>query len=155
VFVPALMLLMGCFVTCAGSTGGGVKMIRVLLLLKLVRRELVRTVHPNVVNPVVLGGHAVSPRVLQSVIAFMMIYGGTLTTLSMVLVFTGLDLVTAFSAVIACLNNIGPGLGQVGPAGNFSGLTDLQTWVCSFAMLLGRLELLSLLVLFTPQFWRR
>jgi len=155
VFVPALMLLMGCFVTCAGSTGGGVKMIRVLLLLRLVRRELVRTVHPNVVNPVVLGGNAVSPRVLQSVIAFMMIYGGTLTTLSMALVFTGLDLVTAFSAVIACLNNIGPGLGQVGPAGNYAGLTDLQTWICTFAMLLGRLELLSLLVLFTPQFWRR
>jgi trk system potassium uptake protein TrkH len=73
----------------------------------------------------------------------------------MVLVFSGLDLVTAFSAVIATLNNIGPGLGQVGPAGNYQGLNDLQTWVCTLAMLLGRLELLSVLVLLTPQFWRR
>jgi len=154
-FVPGLMLLLGCLATCAGSTGGGVKMVRVILLLKQVRRELVRIVHPNVVNPVVYGGEAVGSRVMQSVIAFMMIYGGTLTGLSMVLVFSGLDLVTAFSAIIATLNNIGPGLGQVGPAGNFAGLSDFQTWVCTVAMLLGRLELLSLLVLFTPAFWRR
>jgi trk system potassium uptake protein TrkH len=155
VFVPGLMLLLGCFATCAGSTGGGIKMVRMLLLLKQARHELVRIVHPNVVNPVVLGGTAVDARVMQSVIAFMMVYGATLVALSMVLVFSGLELVTAFSAVVACLNNIGPGLGQVGPAGNYSGFTDLQTWVCTVAMLLGRLELLSLLVLFTPQFWRR
>jgi trk system potassium uptake protein TrkH len=73
----------------------------------------------------------------------------------MALVFTGLDLVSAFSAVVASLNNIGPGLGKVGPADNFGALSDLQTWVCTVAMLLGRLELLSVLVLFTPQFWRR
>jgi trk system potassium uptake protein len=155
IFAPMSMLLLGCFATCAGSTGGGVKMVRMLLLVKQSHRELVRIVHPNVVNPVVLGGEAVSPRVMQSVIAFMMIYGASLTALSMVLVFSGLEPVTAFSAVIACLNNIGPGLGEVGPAGNFKGLSDFQTWVCTFAMLLGRLELLSLLVLLTPQFWRR
>jgi len=155
VFVPMSMLLLGSFATCAGSTGGGIKMVRMLLLVKQSHRELVRIVHPNVVNPVVLGGEAVSPRVMQSVIAFMMIYGASLTALSMVLVFLGLEPVTAFSAVIACLNNIGPGLGEVGPAGNYQGLSDLQTWVCTFAMLIGRLELLSLLVLFTPQFWRR
>jgi trk system potassium uptake protein TrkH len=73
----------------------------------------------------------------------------------MVLLFTGLDPVTAFTAVIACVNNIGPGLGQVGPAGNYQDLSDFQTWVCTFAMLLGRLEMLSLLVLLTPSFWRR
>ena len=73
---------------------------------------------------------------------------------TLVLLFTGLDIVTAFTAVVACINNTGPGLGQVGPAGNFQGLSDLQTWVCSVVMLLGRLELLSVLVLFTPQFWR-
>jgi trk system potassium uptake protein TrkH len=87
--------------------------------------------------------------------AFMMIYGVTIFSLTMVLLFTGLDPVTAFTAVIACVNNIGPGLGQVGPAGNFQVLSDFQTWVCTFAMLLGRLELLSLLVLLTPAFWRR
>lgn len=154
VFAPLLMILLGCFATCAGSTGGGIKMVRLLLLLKQSQRELVRIVHPNVVNPVVLGGNAVSPKVMQTVIAFMMIYGATLVGLTMVLLFSGLDVVTAFTAVIAMVNNIGPGLGDVGPAVNFGGLNDFQTWVCTFGMLLGRLELLSLLVLLTPQFWR-
>lgn len=154
-FAPLLMILLGCFATCAGSTGGGIKMVRLLLMLKQARRELVRIVHPNVVNPVVLGGQAVSDRVMQSVIAYMMIYGGSLVVLTMVLLFSGLDVVTAFTAVIACVNNIGPGLGEVGPAVNYSGLSSFQTWVCTFAMLLGRLELLSVLVLFTPAFWRR
>jgi trk system potassium uptake protein TrkH len=92
---------------------------------------------------------------MHSVIAFMMVYGATLVALGMVLVFSGLDLVTAFSAAVACLNNIGPGLGRVGPSDSYASLSDFQTWVCTLAMLLGRLELLSVLVLFTPQFWRR
>ncbi|MFO1291647.1 MAG: potassium transporter TrkG [Rubrivivax sp.] len=154
-FAPFLMILLGCFATCAGSTGGGIKMVRMLLLLKQARRELVRIVHPNVVNPVVLGGRAVGDRVMQSVIAFMMVYGATLVTLTMLLLFSGLDAITAFTAVVACLNNIGPGLGEVGPAVNYGGLGGFQTWVCTIAMLLGRLELLSVLVLLTPQFWRR
>jgi trk system potassium uptake protein len=154
-FAPLLMILLGCFATCAGSTGGGIKMIRMLLLLKQARRELVRIVHPNVVNPVTLGNTAVSDRVMQAVIAYMMIYGASLVGLTMLLLFSGLDVVTAFTAVIACVNNIGPGLGDVGPAVNYGVLTNFQTWVCTFAMLLGRLELLSVLVLFTPQFWRR
>ncbi len=154
-FAPLLMILLGCFATCAGSTGGGIKMVRMLLLLKQSRREMVRIVHPNVVNPVVLGGRAVSDRVMQSVIAYMMMYGATLVGFTMLLLFSGLDVVTAFTAVIACVNNIGPGLGEVGPAVNYGGLTDFQTWVLSFAMLLGRLELLSVMVLFTPAFWRK
>ncbi len=154
-FAPFLMILLGCFATCAGSTGGGVKMIRVLLMLKQARRELVRIVHPNVANPVVLGGRVVGDRVMQSVISFMMVYGAALVALTMVLLFSGLDPVTSFTAVLACLNNIGPGLGKVGPAVNYGGLDDFQTWVCAAAMLLGRLELLAVLVLFTPRFWRR
>ena len=75
--------------------------------------------------------------------------------LTMLLLASGLDMVTAFTGVIACLNNIGPGLGKVGPAGNFAVLSDFQTWVLTIAMLMGRLELISMLVLFTPQFWRR
>ncbi len=153
-FAPLLMILLGCFATCAGSTGGGIKMVRMLLLLKQSHRELVRIVHPSVVNPVVIGGNAVSPRVLQSVIAYMMVYGATLVALTMLLLFSGLEPVTAFTAVIACVNNIGPGLGEVGPAVNYGALSDFQTWVCTFGMLLGRLELLAVLVLFTPQFWR-
>jgi len=154
-FAPLWIILLGCFATCAGSTGGGIKMIRMLLLVKQAARELVRIVHPNVVNPVVINGRAVSERVIQGVIAFMMIYGGTLVAFTLVLLFSGLDVVTAFTAVIACVNNIGPGLGEVGPALNYGGLNDFQTWVCSMAMMLGRLELLSVLVLFTPQFWRK
>jgi trk system potassium uptake protein TrkH len=155
IFASLLIILMGCFATCAGSTGGGIKMVRMLLLLKQSQRELVRIVHPAVVNPVTLGGGIVAPRVMQSVIAFMMLYGATLVSLTMALLFTGLEPITAFTAVIACVNNIGPGLGDVGPAVNYGGLSDLQTWVCTFAMMLGRLELLSVLVLLTPQFWRR
>jgi trk system potassium uptake protein TrkH len=153
-FAPLMMILLGCFATCAGSTGGGIKMVRMVLLLKQSARELVRIVHPRVVNPVTLGGQAVSDRVMQGVIAFMMIYGATIVCLTMAMLFTGLEPITAFTAVIACVNNIGPGLGEVGPAVNYGGLTDLQTWLCSLAMLLGRLELLSVLVLLTPQFWR-
>jgi len=153
-FAPVLMIGLGCFATCAGSTGGGIKMIRVLLLLKQSQRELVRIVHPNVVNPVVLGGSVVSARVLQSVLAYMMIYGATIISLTMLLLFSGLDVVTAFTAVLACVNNIGPGLGEVGPAVNYGSLSDFQTWVCTCGMLLGRIELLPVLVLFMPQFWR-
>jgi trk system potassium uptake protein TrkH len=155
VFAPLLIILLGCFATSGGSTGGGIKMIRMLLLLKQARREMVRIVHPNVVNPVVLSGATVSARVMQSVIAYMMLYGATLVGLTMLLLFSGLDVLTAFTAVVACVNNIGPGLGDVGPAVNYSSLSDFQTWVCTFAMMLGRLELLSLLVLLTPEFWRR
>lgn len=154
-FAPVVMILLGCFATCAGSTGGGIKMIRLMLMLKQAYRELVRTVHPNVVNPVVIAGNAVSPRVLHSVLAFMMIYGATLVGLTMLLLFSGLDVVTSFTAVIACVNNIGPGLGEVGPAVNYGSLNDFQIWVLTFGMMLGRLELLTVLVLMTPQFWRR
>jgi trk system potassium uptake protein TrkH len=155
IFASLLIILLGCFATCAGSTGGGIKMVRMLLLLKQSLRELLRIVHPRVVNPVSLGGALVSERVMSSVIAFMMMYGATLVCLTMLLLLSGLDPVTALTAVVACVNNIGPGLGDVGPAVNYGGLSDFQTWVCSFAMLLGRLELLTLLVLLLPQFWRR
>ena len=154
-FAPALMLLLCCFATSAGSTGGGIKMVRALLLVKQARRELVRIVHPHAVNPVRIGSTAVDNTVLFSVLAFMLVYGATALFMTLVLMLTGLDLVTAASAVIACINNTGPGLGQVGPAGNYQGLTDFQTWVCTATMLLGRLELFSILVLFTPQFWRK
>jgi trk system potassium uptake protein TrkH len=89
------------------------------------------------------------------VLAFMLIYGAVMVAVTLLLLFSGLDLVSASTAAIACINNTGPGLGQVGPAGNYQGLSDFQTWVCTAAMLLGRLEMLSVLVLFTPQFWRR
>ena len=154
-FAPVLMLFLSCFATCAGSTGGGVKMIRALLLLKQARREFTRILHPRVVNPLSFDGHVIENNVIFAVLAFMLFYGGSIIVLTMVLIASGLDLVTAFSAVVASINNTGPGLNQVGPAGNYQGLTDLQTWVCTFAMLIGRVELLAVFVVVTPMFWRR
>jgi trk system potassium uptake protein len=155
VFAPVLLMFLGCFVSCAGSTGGGIKMVRMVLLIKQARRELVRIIHPRVVNPVTLGGAVLPMSVMTATFGFMLIYGATIMGLTMALLFTGLDIVTAFSAVVATVNNIGPGLGEVGPASNYGVLTDVQIWVLTFAMLLGRLELLSVLVLFTARFWKK
>lgn len=155
VFAPVLLIFLGCFASCAGSTGGGIKMVRMVLLIKQARRELVRIIHPRVVNPVTLGGGVVPPSVMNAVFGFMLIYGAATVGLTMVLLLTGLDIVTAFSAVVATVNNIGPGLGLVGPASNYGVLNDGQIWVLSFAMVLGRLELLTVLVLFTGHFWRK
>jgi trk system potassium uptake protein TrkH len=154
-FAPVWLIFLGCFVSCAGSTGGGIKMVRMVLLVKQARRELVRIIHPRVVNPVTLGRGTVPPSVMTAVLGFMLIYGACTMGLVMLLLLSGMDLVTAFSAVVATLNNIGPGLGEVGPAHNYGSLTTFQTWVCTFAMLLGRLELLTVLVLFTGHFWRK
>ncbi len=154
-FAPVFMLFLCSFATCAGSTGGGIKLVRSLLLQKQALRELTRIVHPRAVVPVTFGGAVVPAQVMQSVLAFMLVYGFVMMVVCMLLLISGLDLVTAATATIACINNTGPGLGQVGPSGTYQGLSDFQTWVCAFAMLLGRLELLSVLVLFTPQFWRR
>ena len=155
VFAPILLMFLGCFSTCAGSTGGGIKMVRMILLVKQARRELVRIIHPRVINPVTLGGAVIPMSVMTAVLGFMLIYGGATMCLSMLLMLSGLDTVTAFSAVIATVNNIGPGLGEVGPSGNYGGLNPFQLGVLSFAMLLGRLELLSVLVLFSAHFWRK
>ncbi len=155
IFAPVMMLFLCCFATSAGSTGGGIKMVRALLLLKQARSEMTRIVHPRAVTPVTLGGAIVDARVLQSVLAFMLVYGAVITGATLLLLASGLDVLTAFTAVIACINNTGPGLGQVGPANNFQVLSDFQTWVCSATMLLGRLELFAVLVLFTARFWKK
>lgn len=154
-FVPVYLMFLGCFVSCAGSTGGGIKMVRMVLLIKQARRELVRIIHPRVVNPVTMGRQTIAASTMTAVLGFMLIYGAATMGLTFVLLLTGLDVVTAFSAVVATVNNIGPGLGEVGPAANYGGLHPFQLSVLSFAMLLGRLELLTVLVLFTGHFWRR
>lgn len=155
VFAPVFMLLLSGVATSAGSTGGGIKMVRMLILLKQARREMTRIVHPRAVQPVRLGDRVVDNRMIFSVLAFMLVYGATVITLSMVLLLTDLDLVTAFSAVLASVHCMGPGLGLLGPASNYAVLTDFQLWVCTLAMLLGRLEILSFMALLTPAFWRR
>jgi len=155
IFVPVFLMFLGTFVSCAGSTGGGIKMVRMVLLVKQARREMVRIIHPRVVNPVTMGGQAIASSTMTTVLGFMLIYGAATLGLTFVMLLTGLDIVTAFSAVVATANNIGPGLGDVGPASNYGVLNGFQLGVLSFAMLLGRLELLTVLVLFTGHFWRR
>ncbi len=154
VFLPVFMLLLSGIATSAGSTGGGIKMVRVLILLQQARREIRRMAHPRAIQPVRLGHAVVEPPVIFAVLAFMLVYGGTVITLSMVLMLTDLDPVTAFSAVIASVNCMGPGLGAVGPASSFGVLNDFQLWVCTVAMLMGRLEMLSFMALLMPSFWK-
>ena len=154
-FAPLWMLFLCSFATSAGSTGGGIKMIRAMLLYKQVYRELIRAMHPNAVHPVKIGTAVMPNNILFAVLAFAFMYMVSIVTMTLVLSFSGLEIITAFSAVVASINNTGPGLNQVGPATNFGGLNDFQTWVCTFAMLLGRLELFTLLVVMTPAFWRK
>jgi trk system potassium uptake protein TrkH len=155
IFVPILMLFLSCVVCSTGSTGGGIKMFRTLLLWRQAGRELKLLVHPNAVAPVRIGGKPIPDRVADSVLAFIFLYFMVVVALTFALLATGLDFETSFTAIVASINNAGPGLGTVGPSGNYKGLTDLQTWVCTVAMLLGRLEIFSVLVLFTPAFWRK
>lgn len=155
IFAPLLMLFLCGFTTCAGSTGGGIKMIRGLILLKQARREMIRILHPRSINPVCIANKVIENNVIFAVLAFMLVYGGSIIWLTFLLLLSGVDMTTAFSAVVACINNTGPGLNQVGPASNFGVLNDFETWVCTFAMLIGRLELFSVLVLLTPEFWRK
>lgn len=149
------LLLLCSFTTSAGSTGGGIKMLRAVLLYKQVYRELLRVIHPHAETPIRLGKKVVPSKVMYSVLAFFFIYVASIVALSFLLLLSGLDMMTAFSAIVACINNTGPGLGQVGPSTTYATLTDFQTWVCTFAMLLGRLELFTLLVTLTPAFWRK
>ena len=154
-FAPLWMLFLCSFATSAGSTGGGIKMIRAILLYKQVNREMVRAIHPNAVYQVRIGSESVPVNILFAVLAFGFVYVACIVSMTLLLSLTGLDIITAFSAVVASINNTGPGLGQVGPSTTFTTLNDFQTWVCTFAMLLGRLEIFTLLVVLTPAFWRK
>jgi len=154
IFAPLWMLLLSGFASCSGSTGGGMKMIRAQLLFRQGRRELARLIHPSARLPVKLAGHVVPNNVIYAVLAFAFMYVLAIIVMTLLMTASGLDLVTAFSAVIASINNAGPGLNKVGPATTYASLTDFQTWICTLAMLLGRLELLTVLVVFTRTFWR-
>ncbi len=154
-FAPLWMLFLCCIVSSSGSTGSGIKMIRAQLLFLQGLREMVKLIHPQAQVPVKLAGQTVPNQIVFAVLAFMSIYGASIALMTFLLLASGLDFVTAFSASIASINNTGPGLNLVGPAATYAVLTDFQTWVCTFAMLLGRLELFTLLIIFTPAFWRR
>ncbi|NVK00684.1 MAG: potassium transporter [Oceanospirillaceae bacterium] len=138
---------------CAGSTGGGMKVIRILLILKQGYREIVRLIHPNAIMPVKLGRRPISSKVLEAVWGFFSVYLIVFVTMLIALMATGLDQVTAWSAVGATLNNLGPGLGDV--SANYGTINEPAKWILVLAMLMGRLEVFTLLVLLTPAFWRR
>ena len=155
VFAPLWLMFLGTFVACSGSAGGGIKMIRAIILFRQMYRELIQLAHPRAVSPLKINDRVVPNQVVFAVLAFFFAWLSTLVGVTLLLTFSGLDVLTAFSASVASLNNIGPGLHEVGPSTNFAGLTDFQTWVCSVTMLLGRLELLTVLVILAPSFWRK
>jgi trk system potassium uptake protein TrkH len=154
-FVPMLMLFLSCVIPSTGSTGGGIKLFRALIMIKQWFRESFALVHPHAVLPLKVAGVVVSNRVVNSVLAFVFVYFMTIVILTFTLLATNMDFITAFTAVIASINNAGPGLGQVGPATNYATLSDFQVWVCTLAMFLGRIELFTFLILFTRTFWRK
>jgi trk system potassium uptake protein TrkH len=152
VFVPLLLLLFACMGGCGGSTAGGIKAIRVLLICKQGMRELRQLVHPQAVFPVRLGRRTIPDRVIIAVWSFFAVYVLTFIAILFALLLAELDFVTAFSAVAATLNNLGPGLGEVSL--HYFSMSGPVKWLLCLSMLLGRLEIFTLLVLFTPAFWR-
>lgn len=154
-FAPIWMLFLSGFCTSSGSTGGGIKMIRIRILYQQVYREMITIMHPSAVIPAKLGRNVLANRVILAVLVFLFVYTASMVLMALILTLSGLDGTTSFSAAVACINNLGPGLGTIGPANTYALFNDFQTWVCSFAMLLGRLEFFTLLVIFTPAFWRK
>lgn len=152
-FLPYMLFILAFLGGCASSTGGGMKMIRVLLLYKQGVREINRLIHPNAVIPIKVGKITVPDRVIEAVWGFFAMYVVMYILMFLLLLMTGLELETAFSAVGASITNLGPGMGDV--AANYSIVSDPGKWVLTFAMVLGRLEVFTLLVLFSPMFWRR
>jgi len=155
VFAPLWLIFLGTFVACSGSAGGGIKMIRAMILCRQMNRELNMLSHPNAISILKIKNRVVPNQVVFAVLAFFFAWLATLAIVTLLLTFSGLDVLTAFSASAASLNNIGPGLHEVGPSTTFAILSDFQTWVCSVTMLLGRLELITVLAILTPAFWRK
>ena len=151
-FVPIMLLVAAFIGACAGSTGGGIKVIRALILIRQGSSEITKLIHPNAVVTIKFGKKTLDPRVSESVWGFFAVYVATFLILLMFLLSQNNDFLTAFSAVGATLNNLGPGLGSVSE--NYKEITDGSKIALCLAMLLGRLEIFTLLLLFTPAFWR-
>ena len=154
-FSQCLLLLLMFIGGCTGSTGGSIKCFRIMLLFKQGYRELYRMIHPHAVVPVKLGGKSIPPKTIEGIWGFFFIYLLLFAVSSLIMTLLGLDLITAISAVAACIGNIGPGLGAVGPAENFYHLPALGKWLLSLCMLIGRLEIYTVIVLFVPEFWKK
>jgi len=150
--LPVLLIFVSFVGACAGSTGGGIKVVRVLLMFKLAMKEIKKLIHPSAQINIKLNQRSVSEQVLVSVWGFFSLYVIAFIFILIALMFTGLDQVSAFSATAASMNNLGPGLGEV--AANYGGVSDTAKWILSFSMLLGRLEILTLMALLHKAFWR-
>ncbi|WP_050984927.1 TrkH family potassium uptake protein [Thiorhodospira sibirica] len=152
-FLPVLLIFASFIGACAASTGGGIKVVRFLLLFKQGQREIMRLIHPSAQIAVKIGHHPLPDRIIDAVWGFFSAYVAIFALILLALMATGLDQITAFSAVAACMNNLGPGLAEVGP--HYADINDFAKWMLAFAMLMGRLEIFTVLVLLTPAFWRR
>lgn len=151
-FLPVFLMVSSFFGGCGGSTAGGVKIGRMLIMAKQSLNEFHRLIHPSAVRPLKLGDRVVGIRIADAIWAFFGVYLAVFYGITLLLLASGLDFETAWSATAACINNMGPGLGQV--AANFGGISAFAKWVLSAAMLLGRLEIFTILVLLSPAFWR-
>jgi trk system potassium uptake protein TrkH len=150
---PVLLIFVSFMGGCAGSTAGGIKCIRFVVMIKQSYNEILKLIHPNLIRPLKVSGRPYQERVINAVWGFFVLYVAIFAVFMLILMAGGTDQVTAFGAVATCMNNLGPGLGKV--ATNFQNIPDWQKWLLAFAMLLGRLEIFTLLVLVTPTFWRR
>jgi len=156
---PALsqLILLSCMFmgAMAGSTGGGIKIMRIMLLLKHGYQQIFHIIHPHAVTTVKLGGKPVPQDILNSIWGFFILYIGLFIAATLIMAALGLDMISAFSSVAASIGNIGPGLGMVGPANNYLDVPAVGKWVLIFCMLLGRLEIYTVILLLTPEYWRR
>jgi len=150
-----LVFAMMFFGGSAGSTGGGIKIVRIVILFKNSFQEFKRLLHPNAIIPVRLNHKAVDPKIVTNVLAFIVFYIITFVGGSIIMAGLGLDFNSAMGSVIASLGNIGPGIGSVGPMDNFAHIPDLGKWFLSFLMMLGRLELFTVMIIFSPVFWKK
>ena len=154
-FVSLWMFFLSNLLACSGSMGGGIKNVRVLVLFKFSVREMMILLHPRAVRTVKVNSRTIPERMALTIMAFIFVYFMTVVLFSFLLMASGLEFVSAFTAVVACITNAGPGLGEVGPAGNYAGLTEFQKGLCTAVMLLGRLEIFTVLMLLTPAYWRK
>ncbi len=154
-FALGIILLLSLAGGCAGSTAGGLKILRIHILSRLALLENFRFLHPRLIRPFKMDNKSLTPTIIMAVVAYFLLLMGLLIVCTMLLLLLNLDLETAFTASLSCLSNVGPGLGSVGPVDNFAHIPNLGKWILSAAMLLGRLEIYAILVLFTPEFWRQ
>ena len=151
----AIILIFTLMGGCAGSTGGGLKVMRLVTLFRMAYQEIFRLLHPHSVRHLKIGGRPVAPEIVAGVVGFFILYLIILVLCTLVLTVQDIDLLSAFTASLTCLSNVGPGLGSVGPVDNFSHIPNVSKWVLTLCMLLGRLEIYAVLVLLVPEYWRK